>query len=126
MLTADHFGQINFVLVQCAWMNTISHVYSDMSLVLAFHHFVVIADLLRNMRGKPHFCTSSLHDGGNYQPICSIIDNMAGHEKRDNSPDALLHAISNAFRDAAESCLPRRAKVAKRPWISTNTLELLE
>ena len=134
MLTADHFGQIDFVLVQCAWMNTISHVYSDMSLVLASHHFVVIADLqvavsknVQKHARQPHFCISGLHDEEIANRFAALFDdNMAGHEKHDNSPDALLHAISNAFRDAAESCLPRRAKVAKRPWISTNTLELLE
>ena len=134
MLTADHFGQIDFVLVQCAWMNTISHVYSDMSLVLSSHHFVVVADLqvaisknVQKHARQPHFCISSLHDEEIANRFAALFDdNMAGHEKHDNSPDALRHAISNAFRDAAESCLPRRAKVAKRPWISTNTLELLE
>ena len=137
-LTAAHFGQIDFVLVQRAWLGTVRQLYSDMNMALASHHFAVIADLqiavpkvvkevIPKHASNPRVCVSALTAVEVANRFALLFDeSMSNHEDHELSIDDFYHVMSDAFQHAAEKCLPQRARTAKRPWISSETLSLLQ
>ena len=137
-LTAAHSGQIDFVLVQRAWLGTVRQLYSDMNMALASHHFAVIADLqiavpkvvkevIPKHASNPRVCVSALTAVEVANRFALLFDeSMSNHEDHELSIDDFYHVMSDAFQHAAEKCLPQRARTAKRPWISSETLSLLQ
>ena len=53
-------------------------------------------------------------------------ESMSSHEHHELSIDDFYHVMSDAFHHAADKCLPQCARIAKRPWISSDTLSLLQ
>ena len=137
-LTAAHFGQIDFVLVQRAWLGTVRQLYSDMNMALASHHFAVIADLqiavpkvVKEVIPKhalnSRVSISALNAVEVANRFALLFDeSMSNHEHHELSVDDFYDVMSDAFRHAADKCLPQRARIAKRPWISSETLSLLQ
>ena len=132
-LTAAHFGQIDFVLVQRAWLGTVRQLYSDMNMALASHHFAVIADLqiavpkvvkevIPKHASNPRVCVSALTAVEVANRFALLFDeSMSNHEDHELCIDDFYHVMSDAFQHDAEKCLPQRARTAKRPWISSET-----
>ena len=128
-LTATHFGQIDFALVQRAWLGTVRQLYSDMNMA-ASHHFAVIADLqiavpkvVKEVIPKHAFNSRVSVSARNAVEVANRFallfdESMSNHEHHELSIADFYHVMSDAFHHPADKCLPQRARIAKRPWIS--------
>ena len=116
-LTAAHFGQIDFVLVQRAWLGTVRQLYSDKNMALASHHFAVIADLqmavpkvVKEVIPKhalnSRVSISALNAVELANRFALLSDkSMSNHEHHELSIDDFYHVMSDAFRHAADKCV---------------------
>ena len=133
-LNSTNFGQIDFLLVGREWWHKILSVASCMDMSLASHHFPIIAEIdvelpkaIATTARDPRYhlselqsaCTSSLF--ATYFHECMLQCHC-----ENGTADELCTAMATSFQQSAERCLHQTKRQARKPWISSRTLHLLE
>ena len=133
-LNSTNFGQIDFLLVGREWWQKNLSVASCMDMSLASHHFPIIAEIdvelpkaiattARDPRyhlfGLQFACTSSLF-------ATSFHECMLQCHCENGSADESCTAMATSFQQSAVRCLHQTKRQARKPWISSRTLHLLE
>ena len=133
-LNSTNFGQIDFLLVGREWWYKILSVASCMDMSLASHHFPIIAEIdvelpkaIATTARDPRYhlselqcaCTSSLF-------ATSFHECMLQCHCENGTADELCTAMATSFQQSAERCLHQTKRQARKPWISSRTLHLLE
>ena len=133
-LNSTNFGQIDFLLVGREWWQKKLSVASCMDMSLASHHFPIIAEIdvelpkaiattardpRYHMFGLQFACTSSLF-------ATSFHECMLQCHCENGSADELCTAMATSFQQSAVRCLHQTKRQARKPWISSRTLHLLE
>ena len=132
-ITASSFSQIDFCLVDSCILPHIADIWSDRSASLQSHHFLVQARLLlefpKQPKGKPAqgICNlSALRETASTQRgFCERFCDTRARGRADESLDAHAANVAQAMHTASVVARCEGFK-PHRPWISSQTLLLLE
>ena len=131
------FAKLDFCVVQKDWLSAIEDVYSDRTIALSSHHFIVISNvhidipktLLRQRSKRPDYsrCRDpdmALSFASEVHHWMQQLDSNAWIDM--NDPNSINESLNGAFAHASEAILPLRKYIPKRPWISAIILDLIE
>ena len=102
---------------------------------MASHHFAVIATLAESLVPEPHSGTRRQHI--DTSSLKNPLLARAFAESFESQLTGLVHSegddinemcarTDDAFSESAETVLPKSAPVRRRPWISNDTIDLIE
>ena len=126
--------QLDHVLCALGDLPEVEYVKSDCSEPLASHHFVVIAQLEAEVNRADtqsrsrRFDRNALRDAAVAQGFaerftCHLVENSSGDT---TSVNDFSSSITKAFVFAEETTLPEITSKRRKPWISDNTLQLID
>lgn len=127
-------GQIDYVIVPKSWQHVVQDIVADRTAALASHHFLLTADLTTYIPittpkdGGKKPLVNSLRTSGMSNSFASLFDlNMEAVTAEPTQNVNLLYArIVDSFQHAAQTALPQSNLQPRRPWISAETLSLIE
>eukprot|EP00959_Pyramimonas_sp_CCMP1952_P423571 8872786-Pyramimonas_sp.AAC.1 len=124
------FSQIDHILCNSSVLPWVLDCRSHRRAALNSHHFLTTANIAfqfqnRNIARPPRSDVSSLKEPGVRRDFVSKFTLAWGDAVLGGSLDDVAGAVEQAFSSAACSLKPRHT-VAKRPWISQRTLDLIE
>ena len=133
-LNSTNFGQIDFLLVGREWWHKILSVASCMDMSLASHHFPIIAEIdvelpkaIATTARDPRYHLSELQCARTSSLFAtSFHECMLQCHCENGTADELCTAMATSFQQSAERCLHQTKRQARKPWISSRTLHLLE
>ena len=131
-VTADRFGQLDWLLVPQQDLHRVRDIRSYRAEPLASQHFLVIANFdtalprrVQVVRNRPRD-RDALKDPEVAQQFRNIfIDALPSRGASLEDVDTLSSHITNALRAAEESAIPEMRAVPCRPWIRQTTLGLI-
>ena len=133
--TSANFGQIDFALISREWTSRLRWVHNNRTTTLASHHFIVLVHLQASIPKPPNIkrpsrlCHSALRDASVADHFARTFDGAmrnSSTEKDTITLDDLNAKIGDAMQTAANQTLPRARATAKRPWVSSRTLHLID
>ena len=112
-------------------------VRSSRNIALQSHHFLVRSDVeieipkLQKENRQPHRSVAALQDSDVQQKfVQTFVSACAKAIGRDSiaqiTPDEAAQVMKRSFQEAEAAALPERKVKALRPWISDETLRLIE
>ena len=133
-VTWEAHSQIDFVLCSRLWLPSVKHAASNRGLPLASHHFALEITLEIVVPKQPRRATPlapdvrSLSCAFTASRFAALFDSEVEAVAEDETDDVnLLYArIVDAFDSAAGHALPQPSAQRRRPWISSQTLDLIE
>ena len=133
------FAQLDIALVSSQWFNSVLDVRSDRKAPLASHHFLTMMYLTANIektgraQGVSRLDTAALQDrdvakifANRFRYFCNSCDGHGSADRDRGDTKETCERISRAFHQAARDILPTKMVTKKRPWISSQTLSLIE
>ena len=135
-ITTNNFAELDHLLVSKTWHNNVINIRSHPQIALATHHFLVTADLnIQIERGRPsgnklthdlsslqrqsiavsfaNSFTNHLYSGGYHDSNCfNDLEQAAG-------------MFAQSMVEAVTDTVPMVAAKRNKPWISSNTLDLI-
>ena len=128
-----NFGQIYFVLVSKTWADCLCSVFSDRSRALASHHFVVRADIYVQIPKAGAICTRRRLDYSSLRQLpvahkfaAAFSGAMDSLDVDTATIDEVESTMAQAFHSAASLVIPKLPIVARHPWISDRTMDLIQ
>ena len=131
---AQCFAQLDFVLASPANMHLFRDIRSDRTAALASHHFLLVASMLCQPMVSG-VCNGEQIDRGHLkdkqvaESFNTRFERYLGSRQSFRSNEdvnAVECIVAEAFTDAAQVLTSHVAAHAKRPWISGDTLKLIE
>ena len=129
--TYEHFAQLDHVVVPCMWQSGITDVRVERDALLQSHHYMVAVDLDVQIPKRPSTARNKMDIGSLGDEVMAsrfnavFLKSLGSYPDRNVSIEAKATAISSAMGEAAK-VLPQLEVSAKRPWISSKTLALIE
>ena len=136
-ITTRAFAQLDFCIAQQDWIDSIQDVYSDRLAALRSHHFLLISrvriDIPKTLpRERVAFSDhKACHDVDTVLTFASEVDRYmqqldANAWLDDHDPCSLNSSLNSVLFHASSTTLPTRKFTARRPWISFDTLILID
>ena len=127
-------SQIDFALCSKDWMHCVQDVRSDRRWPLASHHYPLVMELDINVpkqkraNSRQHAAVSSLATPATANRFAALFEaNMApAMETERGDVNSFYACFLDSFAATKIDALPCRPVVPERPWISGQTLDLLE
>ena len=143
MATVDwrRFAQLDHVLLPQAWQSILSDAFSVREAALNTHHFMLVTEVSISIPSeglkinrKAKLDVKALGDKSIATAFATSFANKfsvlsARPDDEDEGPynaTRVAHRFAQALHEAADEELPRQQAVAKRPWISGETLLLID
>ena len=129
--TYEFFGQIDHVLVPEKWSSCVIDVKAERMAILQSYHSPVFVDLdISIPKQKNRRCEAvdlhSLSDDAVRLRYCdTFVQALRDHSTESADVDAAATRIASAMHEAS-SQLPQRRATKQRPWISSETLGLID
>ena len=131
----NKFAMLDLFLVPCNWLSAVEHVSSDRTVSFASQHFPVTASLRMETEtrktchhGKPDW--AALQIPGARSVFNAAVGRILEEEQAGNDCEQNLDMrwsfMKKAMEKSVETCIPAKGTVAKKPWISQRTLQLIE
>ena len=127
-------SQIDMMLCPRSWSQTVQAIWSDRTIPLASHHFPVFFKLgtvvlpVGPTKRPNHPCHDALGDPLIANRYATFFDQCMEDSVFNDTDDlsSKYAALLDSFEAAAKATLPRVSARAKKPWISTTTLALID
>ena len=131
------FAQLDYFLVEQRWAHKVTDIASQRCLALPTHHFLVLCRLDVTIEKQPRRKAATRGDVSelnNFQTATSfskrVVEITRGqlqHAGADGiSADQFNDPMTRALRQASDEQLPVTTTAPKHPWVSPQTLVLVE
>ena len=129
-ITAEGFSQIDHILCELNNPNMVRDCWSSRTEMLQSHHFITFVDICVHFERKPRIKKSSINlmalreieVSANFYRVFN--GQIKSNHNAQHSVDEHAASISAAFKMGSKT-LPTKESSAKRPWISVETLDLI-
>ena len=129
-ITASGFAVLDLLLVETGWATSVLNVSSDRLEAFASHHFPVTASLRFNLAPRPRLRTKPKLDWSRLKlPLFRQRLRQQLHSTNHPGSYDTNGGWTNLCSDVLSACalvLPVRCKKPNKPWISKDTLDLIE
>ena len=134
-ITTKTFAELDFLLVEEHWMHLVADIEARRDLALDSHHFIVICSFnaalekrkKRNSDG-PQLNMEYLRDFDNARYFSQkVIDLLCEHQdpERDDLHQKSIK-FSTAIHAISKELIPKKQTVARKSWISSASLKLID
>jgi hypothetical protein len=127
IITASGFSMLDLVLVPRQWLNNVTHICSDRYAALASHHFLVRSTLsisLVRPRGqsRPAQLDWTALDNSELRKL--FVERAS--QDLPIADEQGWPLACQSLLDAAQTHLPKKSRPPNKPWITKQTLEIID